>query len=82
MKNSLYIFIYLFLFSCGDDTQKSSSNITQKNTITNLDKTTTAKEGGYGFEKIANDLGYKTYEWNEEKDGTFLVIQKLSKEVR
>ena len=71
MKNSLYIFIALFLFSCGGDTQKSSSNIIQKKTPVNLDNATTAIEGGYGFEKIADDLGYKTYEWNEEKDGTF-----------
>jgi len=79
MKNSIYIFIALFLFSCGSDTQKSSSNITQKKISANLDNATTAIEGGYGFEKIADDLGYKTYEWNEEKDGTFFGDPKAIK---
>ena len=79
MKNSIYIFTALFLFSCGGDTQKSSSNITQKKTSVNLDNATTAIEGGYGFEKIADDLGYKTYEWNEEKDGTFFGDPKAIK---
>ena len=79
MKNSIYIFIALFLFSCGGDTQKSSSNITRKKTSANLDNATTAIEGGYGFEKIADDLGYKTYEWNEEKDGTFFGDPKAIK---
>ena len=79
MKNSTYIFIALFLISCGGDTQKSSSNITQKKISANLDNATTAIEGGYGFEKIADDLGYKTYEWNEEKDGTFFGDPKAIK---
>ena len=79
MKNSIYIFIALFLLSCGGDTQKSSSNITQKKISANFDNATTAIEGGYGFEKIADDLGYKTYEWNEEKDGTFFGDPKAIK---
>ena len=79
MKNSIYIFIALFLFSCGGDTQKSSSNITQKKISANFDNATTAIEGGYGFEKIADDLGYKTYEWNEKKDGTFFGDPKAIK---
>ena len=79
MKNSIYIFIALFLFSCGGDTQKSSSNITQKKISVNLDNATTAIEGGYGFEKIADDLGYKTYEWNKEKDATFFGDPKATK---
>ena len=45
MKNSTYIFIALFLISCGGDTQNSSSNITQKKISANLDNATTAKEG-------------------------------------
>ena len=49
MKNSLYIFIAVFLFSCGGDTQKSSSNITQKKTSLSLDNTTTAMEGWIWF---------------------------------
>ena len=79
MKNSIYILIALFLFSCGGDTQKSSSNITPKKSSANVDNATTAIEGGYGFEKIADDLGYKTYEWNEEKDGTFFGDPKATK---
>ena len=79
MKNSIYIFIALFLLSCGGDTQKSSSNITQKKISANFDNATTAIEGGYGFEKIADDLGYKTYEWNEKKDGTFFGDPKAIK---
>ena len=79
MKKSLYIFIALFLFSCGGDTQKSSSNITQKKTSAKLDNATTSIDGGYGFEKIAGDLGYKTYEWNKEKDGTFFGDPKATK---
>ena len=79
MKNSTYILIALFLISCGGDTQNSSSSITQKKISANLDNATTAKEGGYGFEKIADDLGYKTYEWNEEKDGTFFGDPKAIK---
>ena len=79
MKNYIYTFIALFLLSCGGDSQKSSSNITQKKSSANLDNATAAIEGGYGFEKIADDLGYKTYEWNEEKDGTFFGDPKAIK---
>ena len=63
-------------------TPKNLHQISLKKVSANLDNATTAIEGGYGFEKIADDLGYKTYEWNEEKDGTFFGDPKAIKGVR
>ena len=75
MKNSLYIFIAVFLFSCGGDTQKSSSNITQKKTSLSLDNTTTAMEGGYGFEP-------SLYIFSSESDTVCQIVENIASSMR
>ena len=72
MRYITTILITLLLFGCGgnknnSDKQKSTSN-TQ---MADRDLLTTAEKGGYGFEKIAGELGFTTYKWSQEKDKTF-----------
>ena len=64
--------ITLFLFGCGGSNDKSVKQKSTSNTqMADKDLLTTAEQGGYGFEKIADDLGFATYEWSQEKDKTF-----------
>ena len=37
----------------------------------NKDQDTPAERGGYGFEAVANGLGFETYEWSKNNDGTY-----------
>ena len=68
---------FLF-FSCGSDTKEVKS-ITSQSDIVEKDTQTKPEEGGYGFEQIAEDMGYTTYEWNESVDKTFFGDPKASK---
>ncbi|MDP6684611.1 MAG: ABC transporter substrate-binding protein [Candidatus Marinimicrobia bacterium] len=69
----------VFIISCGGGEKKSSKKSSGKITVNNKDTTTPAKEGGYGFEKYAEELGYQTYVWSEEKDGTFFGDSRAKK---
>ena len=69
--SSLAIIPLLIISGCGSGEAKvkqtkSGSNVNE----TSIDVSTSAEQGGYGFEKVAESLGYKTYVLSE-KDGTF-----------
>ena len=51
--------------------KNNDENQELKSQLANKDVTTPAAEGGYGFELLAEELGYLTYKWSEEKDGTY-----------
>jgi microcin C transport system substrate-binding protein len=68
-KISLLIFS-LVLCACGGGNNSSSSSTNVKFDISPKDNTTPEEQGGYGFENLAENLGYQTYVWSE-KDGTY-----------
>ena len=69
----------IFIFACGGGEKKTSSSSASRTEVKDRDTTTPAKEGGYGFEKYAKELGYQTYVWSEEKDGTFFGDPRAKK---
>ncbi len=78
MNKYILIFTTFLFFSCGSDTKEVKSITSQSDTV-EKDTQTKPEEGGYGFEQIAEDMGYTTYEWNESVDKTFFGDPKASK---
>ena len=78
MNKYILIFTAFLFFSCGSDTKEVKS-ITSQSNMVEKDTQTKPEEGGYGFEQIAEDMGYTTYEWNESVDKTFFGDPKASK---
>jgi len=78
MNKYTLIFTAFLFFSCGSDTKEVKSITSQSDTV-EKDTQTKPEEGGYGFEQIAEDMGYTTYEWNESVDKTFFGDPKASK---
>ena len=78
MNKYILIFTAFLFFSCGSDTKEVKS-ITSQSDAVEKDTQTKPEEGGYGFEQIAEDMGYTTYEWNESVDKTFFGDPKASK---
>ena len=70
----------LVLFGCGGGSDKPGKKESVSNAkMADKDLSTPAEQGGYGFEKIADDLGFTTYEWSEEKDKTFFGDPRAKK---
>ena len=78
MNKYILIFTAFLFFSCGSDT-KEVKNTSSQTDMVEKDTQTKPEEGGYGFEQIAEDMGYTTYEWNESVDKTFFGDPKASK---
>ncbi len=78
MNKYILIFTAFLFFSCGSDT-KEIKNISFQSDTVEKDTQTKPEEGGYGFEEIAEEMGYITYEWNESMDKTFFGDPKASK---
>ena len=79
MKNTLLSFITLMFISCGGGDNKSVSKKTPQPIRTNKDLTTSAEDGGYGFEDLASGLGYQTYKWDKKIDKTYFGDPKAKK---
>ena len=80
MKYIITTLITLFLIGCGGSNDKESKQSSASDTqMIEKDIKTSAEEGGYGFEKIADDLGFITYEWSQEKDKTFFGDPRAKK---
>ena len=72
--------VTLVLIGCGGGGDKSRKKESVSSSImAEKDLSTPAEQGGYGFEKIADDLGFTTYEWSEEKDKTLPTSGRPSK---
>ncbi|MCF7823882.1 MAG: hypothetical protein K9N35_06880 [Candidatus Marinimicrobia bacterium] len=59
--------ILLVLWSCGGGEKQAADQSMQKEDIKGKDMTTPANQGGYGFEKLAEDMGYVTYVMQPEE---------------
>jgi len=70
IKSILILFLaWSYFTGCGG--KKEQSVISAENKVTvSKDNSTPAEQGGYGFEAIAEKLGYQTYTFSE-KDGNF-----------
>ena len=80
MKRYLLLLVSLFILACGGEETKNSANANTSITKNvNKDQDTPAEQGGYGFEVIANGLGFETYEWSENNDGTYFGDPKAKK---
>ena len=81
MKIFKYLFISFSLafHSCSNKTEQKSNqtNLPQYTTI--KDTNTSKLDGGYGFEDIADSLGYTTYTWDKKKDKTFFGDPRAKK---
>jgi microcin C transport system substrate-binding protein len=56
---------FLFLFGCGQKSGDADANA-KKSQMSEKDILTAPEEGGYGFEKLAESLGYQSYVPDEE----------------
>ena len=70
MRQIVLLFLLAFIIGCGGESEstkvsKSVSVSTEKDTVT------TPEDGGYGFEDLAENVGFQTYVWSEKKDGTY-----------
>ena len=80
MRYIITILVSLVIFGCGGSDQKAAKKSSSSNTLfTEKDTKTPADKGGYGFENIANSLGFKTYEWSQQTDKTFFGDPKAIK---
>lgn len=71
MNKALSICMTLLLFGCGGEEKSSNSKQQIRSEGVSKDLSTPADKGGYGFEELAEDLGFQTYVWSEENDGTY-----------
>ena len=59
MRYIITILVSLVIFGCGGSDQKAAKKSSSSNTsFTEKDTKTPAEKGGYGFENIANSLGF------------------------
>ncbi len=79
MKKYLLIILTLVFISCGGETKQTTNKSSKSNSISEKDNQTKPEEGGYGFEKIAQNMGFETYLWNEKVDKTFFGDPKAKK---
>ena len=80
MRYFITTFIALLFFGCGGSNDKANNKQpTSTYQVVEKDIQTPPDQGGYGFEKIAADLGYSTYVWSEEKDKTFFGDPRAKK---
>ena len=78
-SNTVFLIGTLFFcISCGGGEKRSDVKSKKRTTVENIDKTTPADQGGYGFEDLAEELGYQTYIFSN-KDGTFFGDPRAEK---
>ena len=71
-NNLIYTFLILtFIVGCGGNDSSSKKIKSQSKEIFKKDLDVPAELGGYGFEKIYSQLGFTTYNWNEDVDKTY-----------
>ena len=63
----LVLAVSLVFWSCGGGEKQAADATSTNSNIVAKDMTTPAEAGGYGFEKLAEDLGYVTYEMKPEE---------------
>ncbi len=63
----LILALSLVFWSCGGGEKQAADNSTVSINIASKDMTTLAEDGGYGFEDLAAELGYVTYDMKPEE---------------
>ncbi len=70
-RNQIFILLILLasmvFWSCGGGDKQNAESANVEGNALVKDMATPAEEGGYGFGKIAEDLGYSTYEMKPEE---------------
>ena len=80
MRYFIITLVTLVLVGCGGGSDHSVKKESVSNAkMADKDRSTPAEQGGYGFEKIADELGFTTYDWSEEKDKTFFGDPRAKK---
>ena len=67
MRYFITTIVTLVLIGCGGGAINLEKESVSNSTMAEKDLLTPAEQGGYGFEKIADDLGFTTYEWSEKR---------------
>ncbi|MBT4035541.1 MAG: hypothetical protein HOB84_02015 [Candidatus Marinimicrobia bacterium] len=63
----LILAVSLVFWSCGGGDKQAAETAGNDNSASVKDMATLAEAGGYGFEKLADELGYSTYEMKPEE---------------
>lgn len=79
MRKYALIIITMLFMACGGGENKNVKKGTVASNKTEKDLETKPEEGGYGFEDLANELGFETYAWSEEEDGTYFGDPRAKK---
>ena len=66
MKKIALIITAIVLFSCGGGSDKSKTISVTEYELVPKDTLTKPEDGGYGFENIAESMGFETYTFTEE----------------
>ena len=66
MKKITLIISAMILFSCGGGNDKSNTKTVTEYELVPKDTMTKPEDGGYGFENIAESMGFETYTFTEE----------------
>ena len=66
MKKITLIISAMILFSCGGGNDKSNTKTVTEYELVPKDTMTKPEDGGYGFEDIAESMGFETYTFTEE----------------
>ena len=74
----ILLFAWGYFIGCGGKKEHSTISAEKKVTVSK-DTITPAEQGGYGFEKLAKSLGYESYIWSEDVDGTYFGDPKAKK---
>ena len=79
MRQYTLIIISMCLMACGGGENKNVKKGTLASKDIEKDLETAPEQGGYGFEDLADKLGFETYVWSEEEDGTYFGDPKAKK---
>ena len=79
MRKYALIIIAMLFMACGGGENKNVKKGTVASNKTEKDLETKPEQGGYGFEDLADELGFETYAWSEEEDGTYFGDPRAKK---
>jgi len=79
MRKYALIIIAMLFMACGGGENKNVKKGTVASNKIEKDLETKPEEGGYGFEDLADELGFETYAWSEEEDGTYFGDPRAKK---
>ncbi len=75
----LVLSLTLFFYGCSNKNEQKTKKTAQTSYKADKDTKTNKLDGGYGFEDIADSLGFTTYVWSAEKDKNFFGDPRAKK---